>query len=229
MISFLKFPELTSLLLGLCGVLALVNGVEWFYLSLGIDHSRQDVNKPVISDIVFEEISNHEFVLPPKDSFSEFVERPLMIPGRRPVPEMTDEPLIPVLVNRGKIQIKLMGIVMSPNGMTALLQDGKGAYKNLPVNGTIDGWELNEMHPDRVILKQDDVREELKLRKPKPKKPIQDLRQKPTPNQKAQSDTGEAPATTPPTLGYPERNAGLRKDASGLPSPITGIETPENQ
>ncbi len=224
----LKYPGLTYLLLGLCGVLALVNGLESFYLKNGINHSWRTVKQPVEPDIVFEEISNHEFVLPPKDGFSEFVERPLMIPGRRPVPEMTDELVTPVPVNRGKIQIKLMGIVMSPDGMTALLQDGKGAYKNLPINGTIDGWEVDEMRSDRVFLKQDDVREELKLRKPKPKQPVQNLRQKPQANQKAQPDSGEAPAT-PGAPGNPERNAGLRKGDAGSPSPMPGMENPQGE
>ncbi len=172
---------MTHLLLGLCGVLILVNGAEWAYLMYGISQSRQIVEQPVDPNIEFDRIGSHEFVLPPKESFSEIVERPLMIQGRRAVSENSAEPIIAGPASRGDMQIRLMGVVMTPDGMTALMQDGKGAYQRLQIDGSIDGWELAEMHKDRVVLKQGGSREELKLRKPKPKEPLPVVRTHPQP------------------------------------------------
>lgn len=174
MIAMTKGPVLTHLLLGLCGGLILVVGAEWAYLSYGISQSRRIVKQPVDSDVMFDRIGSHEFVLPPKESFSEIVERPLMIQGRRPVLEEAEESIITGPVSQGDIQIWLMGIVMTPNGMIALLLDGKGDYKRLQIDEKIEGWEVGEMHADRVVLKQGGTTRILNLRdpnKPIPKNP----------------------------------------------------------
>lgn len=200
MISIIKVPTLNHLLCALCAGLILVNVAEWLYLERGIDQSRQIAVQPVDSNIVFDQVSVQEFSLPPKQSFSEIVERPLLIPGRRPLAQETEDSIKPVLVGRGKIQIKLMGIIMTPKGMNALLQDGKGAYLKLPVKGTIDGWELDELYADRVVLKQDDAREELKLYKPRPKNPIRQARNLPQPKQQARLRKEAIPPSIPETL-----------------------------
>lgn len=220
--------KLTRLLLGLCALLALLNGAEWYYLDHAIDRSRQSINRPVKSDLLFEKISKQEFVLPPKEKYSESVERPLMIQGRRPVPEVVEEPFKPPPAPVAKIQIKLMGIIMTPDGMTALLQDAKGAYKNLPINGAIDGWELNELHPDRVVLTQADVREELKLRKPKSKKPIRTPGQKPPPNQKSMPNPGQ-PFGLVPVPGQPGPALRMRRGGLLPPAPIPQAANPESE
>lgn len=172
-----KEPGLTHLLLGLCGVFALINGAEWVYLTYGISQTKKEIKKPVDSNVAFDKIGSHDFVLPPEESFSGIVERPVMIRGRRSVSEITPEPVAPV-VSRGNTQIKLMGIVMTPNGMTALLKNGKGAYKRLEIDGIFDGWELDELHADRVVLTRGGSTQELKLRKPKPKKQAANIRNK---------------------------------------------------
>ncbi|MGH8550095.1 MAG: hypothetical protein ACRERU_16130 [Methylococcales bacterium] len=177
-----KGPVLTHLLLGLCGLLALVNGAEWAYLSHGVNQSRQFLEQPVESDIVVDPVGRHDFVLPPKERFSDIVERPLLIQGRHPVPEEAEEPIITGPVNQGEIQIWLMGVVMTPNGMTALLLDGKGDYKHLQIDEKIEGWELDEMHADRVVLNQGGATRTLNLRdpnKPVPKSPPPVIQNKP--------------------------------------------------
>ncbi|MGR9106185.1 MAG: type II secretion system protein N [Gammaproteobacteria bacterium] len=181
-----KSPGFAFLLLALCGVLVLVNGAEWLYLKRGINRSKRVVEQPVESSIVFDRIDAREFVLPPKENFNEIVERPLMIQGRRPVPETKDTPIIQQPVRRPgeEIKIKLMGVVMTPKGTSALLQDAKGVYRRVEIEGTIDGWQLAELHEDRVVLEQGGEHEELKLRKPKPKNPIPTAVQKTPPKPK---------------------------------------------
>ena len=171
-----KAPSLMHLLVGFCGVLALVNIAEWAYLEYGIEQSRKIVEQPVDSNVSLGQIGAHEFVLPPKEAYSEIVERPVMIEGRHPVPEEAEQPILAAPVSRGDMKIKLMGIVKTPNGMIALLTDSKGAYQRVQIDSAIDGWEVDEMHEDRIVLSQGAEREEVKLRKPKPKNPLPNAR-----------------------------------------------------
>lgn len=181
-------PGLTQILLGLCGVFALANAAEWGYLRYGIAESRKSIDQPIEADVNFEAIGGHEFTLAPKQSFSDFVERPLMIEGRRPLPEEPEAPLAVAQVNLGELNVKLMGIVVAPDKKTAVFIDGKGAYQRLGKDGIIDGWELEGMKSDRVVLVQGGERREVRVWKPKPKTPppnlqqkVQDLREKMNP------------------------------------------------
>lgn len=208
-----KGPGLTHLLLGVCGLLALVNGAEWIYLKYGIEQSRNDVEQPVESNVVFEDVGMREFSLPPKENFAEIVERPVMIEGRRPVPEEELVPVVAQAVNKGPMKIKLMGIVMSPNGMTALLEDSKGKYHRVQIDGTVEGWELDEMHKDKVVLKQGNSSEELKLHKPKPKKPVPVGRQQLLQQQRQQQTRQPATAVQVPAIQQQAQKP--RKGGSG--------------
>jgi hypothetical protein len=192
------------LLLGLCGGLALLGGAEWAYLSYRVGQSRQILEQPVDSNVEFDPLGSREFVLPPKDSFSEIVERPLMIQGRRPVSEEAEEPILAGPVSQGDIQIWLMGVVMTPNGMTALLVDGKGNYKRLQIDEKFEGWEVDEMHADRVVLKQGTTTRILNLRdpnKPRPRNPAPVVQNRPPqPKPAVPMKPGQRPVV-PQTLG----------------------------
>lgn len=209
MIAVTKGLGLTHLLLGLCGVLILVDGVEWAFLNNRINQSRGIVKQPVESGVSLDWIGGHEFLLPPKQSFSEFVERPLMVQGRRPVSEPGAEPVVAGPVIRGEMQIKLMGIVMTPDGITALMQDGTGAYHRLQIDGMIDGWELAEMYSDRVVLKQGGSREEVRLRKPKPKEPLPVSRTQPQSKPTVPKKTGQPSAVVPNLVRPPLQKPGI--------------------
>ncbi len=204
-------PVLTHLLLGLCGVLMLLNAVEWAYLNYSIGQSRKVLEQPVVADLEFDLIGSHEFVLAPKESFPEFVERPLMIEGRRPVAEAAEAPVTSAPVDQANLQIKLMGVVTAPAGTTAVLKDSKGAYQRLQVNGTIDGWDVDEIQGDRLILNQGGTRQELRVWKPKPKGPLRDLRKKPK-----DKDPGEKPKPKipPEPVKQPRQKEALKQNGS---------------
>jgi hypothetical protein len=201
-------PVLTHLLLGLCGVLIVLNGVEWAYLNYRIGQSREVLEQPIVADLEFERIGSHDFVLAPKENFAEFVERPLMIEGRRPVADAPEASAVTAPVDQGNLQIKLMGVVTTPVGTTAVLKDSKGAYQRLQVNGTIDGWDVEEIQGDRLILNQGGTRQELKVWKPRPKAPHRELRKKVSQRVKPK------PNVPPPQVKQPQQHEALKQNGS---------------
>ena len=104
------------------------------------------------------------------ETFSEMVERPLFVAGRRPMEEQAetaDAGTEPVFT--GKLNIKLMGVISVPEGKTVLFVDSAGKYSRAEQDDTIEGWRVSEVQFDRVVLEQSGAVEELLLRKPKPK------------------------------------------------------------
>ncbi len=160
---------LTHLLAGLCALFASINIGEWVFLRYGISEKKVFMERPVKSNISFEKLGSHDFVLPPEESFEDVIERPLMVRGRRPVDEQQPQKEVAVPVQNQNSRIQLMGVISTPEGMTALLVDGAGKYKRVKLNGQIDGWDVTELQGDKVILVQGASRQELLLRKPKPK------------------------------------------------------------
>ena len=111
------------------------------------------------------EIKSYE--LPNKEAYTEMVERPLFLEGRRPVVE---EPQEQPAADNTPLTIKLMGVVFSPGANMALFIDDKGKYKRVKLNDAINGWKLAQIKSDRAIMEQNGSTEELKLVKPRPKK-----------------------------------------------------------
>jgi hypothetical protein len=110
------------------------------------------------------------FAFPDIGEFEELVQRPLFIEGRRP-PEESAGDEGPIVKPHTPLNAKLMGVVFSPRGVTALLVDAKGKYQRVRKGGVVDNWTLVELHRDRVILEQDGERQELLLLKKRPKVP----------------------------------------------------------
>lgn len=162
---------LTHLLIGLCALVTLIVAAEWVVVRIGVNKSRALMERPVKSNYAFDSMERVEFSLPPEEIFEEIIERPLMIRGRRPVDETTVVPEAPVVAAKTDLKMKLMGVIMTPAGMTALLQDSSGKYKRVKLNGQLEGWEVTELKADKVVLTQGNNRQELMLRKPKPKIP----------------------------------------------------------
>ncbi|QJD30695.1 hypothetical protein [Methylococcus geothermalis] len=156
--------RLSLLLAGVCAALALLLVAEWF--SVDRLHHIPQVSKTVDKDNAEKpEIGLFEF--PDLGEFEEMVERPLFVEGRRPPPEIVEEP--PPPVSRTPLDLKLMGIIFSPTGKTALLVDPKGKYKRVKQGGVVGGWVLKELKTDGVVMQQDGETKELPLLKVKPK------------------------------------------------------------
>jgi hypothetical protein len=63
--------------------------------------------------------------------------------------------------------IKVMGVVMTPDVITVLVKDSADSYHRLRVNESVNGWTLDEIQPNWVIMKQGEVRQQIKLHKPR--------------------------------------------------------------
>lgn len=112
--------------------------------------------------------AEEEFELPALDEYEQMTERPLFMENRRPGSEIVAEtappPLPPTPMN-----LKLMGVVVTPENKMALLTDAKGKYKRLRVQEHLEGWVLVELKTDRVTLQQGEKHEDLPLLKIRPK------------------------------------------------------------
>lgn len=97
------------------------------------------------------------FDLPPLDSFSTTIERPLFTQGRRP----SALPAVPRKEGaRGPIpaqapKLTVAGIAIAGGRKIALVQmDGARDLLPLPVGGEVAGWTVAEILPDRVRLRR---------------------------------------------------------------------------
>ena len=132
-------PELrlSLLLAAICAGLGLLLVGEWYsvdrMLRLPQASKTADRDDEDMPDIGF-------FEFPDLGEFEEMVERPLFVEGRRPPPEVVEEPPPPVA--RTPLDLKLMGMVFSPSGKTALLVDPKGKYKRVKEGGIVEGLSL---------------------------------------------------------------------------------------
>ncbi|MDF9392813.1 MULTISPECIES: hypothetical protein [Methylococcus] len=156
--------RLSLLLASVCAGLGLLLVVEWY----SMDRIYRIPEVPKVADKAgADEPELAPFEFPDLGEFEELVERPLFVEGRRPPPEVVEEPPPPVA--HTPLDLKLMGLIFSPAGKTALLVDPKGKYKRVKEGGIVSGWVLKELKTDRVILQQDGEIKELLLLKAKPK------------------------------------------------------------
>jgi hypothetical protein len=110
-----------------------------------------------------------------EDDYSDLVERPMFIKGRKPVNEPEPENT-PVAVTQ-KMDVfvwDLTGIFTSPKGTTAFLNRTnakveKDNYRKIKVGDVLDGWKMMEVQLDKVILTQANETKILLLRKSKSK------------------------------------------------------------
>ncbi|UZR28680.1 hypothetical protein [Methylococcus mesophilus] len=156
--------RLSLLLAAACAGLGLLVVVEWY----SVDRMHRIPQVPKAADKAAEDQPDlAPFEFPDLGEFEELVERPLFVEGRRPPPEVVEEP--PPPVSRTPLDLKLMGMIFSPTGKTALLVDPKGKYKRVKEGGVVGGWVLKELKTDGVVMQQDGETKELPLLKAKPK------------------------------------------------------------
>lgn len=138
------------------------------------------------------------FALPPVDDFSAFVDRPLFLEGRKPVVE-TEQAQETVQEDKTPLDLSLMGVMLSHQGQIAILAEASGKNRRVKVGGTIAGWRLVELKPDRVTMQRGEERRELPLMKPKPKGPgSAGAPAQPVPPGAARPGRGQQHAAPPP-------------------------------
>ncbi len=158
--------KLISLLLAVCAVLAVIAIAEWVYAEYSYRElltSIEDIDE--VEDEV-ETLPEIKLAEKPLESYSHMVNRPLFTEGRKPVEETNDTPTEEFT---GNIELELTGVVETPEGVTAMLRD-KLKQKNYRARkgDNVEGWDVDDVLDDKVIVRRGANRKELPLRKPRP-------------------------------------------------------------
>ncbi len=125
-----------------------------------------------------ESLPNLDLTETSEDSYSDLVERPLFIKGRKPVSEPEPENTSTAIVKRTDVfNWDLTGIYATPKIVTVFFSRtnakvAKDNYRKCKLNDEVDGWKVSEIHPDNVVLTQAGENKTLQLRKAKPKSPV---------------------------------------------------------
>jgi general secretion pathway protein N len=105
-------------------------------------------------------MSGTHFAVEPLETYAEVTERPLFSPSRRsPPPQLA----------QGKQTdaggLVLSGIILTSDARVALVQSGKTApAKRLTEGQEIEGWSVQSILPDRIVLRRGATEHELKLK-----------------------------------------------------------------
>lgn len=145
---------------------------EWFAGGENTDAVQREAKTVETQD---EELPSLDLEAKSEDEYSDLVERPLFIKGRKPVaePEAENAPVAEVKRNEAFVW-NLTGVFATPKGVTAFFSRINGKvekdnYRKLKIGGEIDGWKLSEIYPDKVVFSQAGEIKTLSLRKAKPK------------------------------------------------------------
>ncbi len=139
------------------------------------------------------------FRMPPQQRFSELVERPPFTQSRRP-PEVSAQPQVRQEAPRRDLKLTLIGVILQPSQQYALVQrPGKKAALRLAKGEKIDGWQVEGILPDRLILSQAKEVVELELKDAKIKRPKAKRRQ-PRQARSAEATEPRPAATANPAL-----------------------------
>jgi len=186
-----------------CIALAVAVAVE---LTSGNDVRLSPQSKEVTKDVVVLEKTVLPADLPPLSEFDETIERPLFHPTRRPVlSAATAQPNRPPSSLPGGYSLR--GIVMTPAGRTALFQTQRDdEYLRVKKGEAIEGWTIDEINPDHVLVRQNDVVETWKFEhKPQPVRPAsRTVRNQPVP----QPNSAKVKAVSRPKVSGPSDGIG---------------------
>lgn len=111
------------------------------------------------------------FRMPPQQSFTELVERPPFTQSRRP-PTVAVRTAAKVEAPRRDLKLTLIGVILHADKQVALVQKpGRQEILRLARGEKVDGWQVEGILPDRVVLSQSKNVVELELKDAKIKRP----------------------------------------------------------
>ncbi len=100
--------------------------------------------------------------LPAVDAFSGIAARTLFNPTRRPIEPPAEAKAIPAVKPS---RFSLVGVLISDGLRMALIRRGRASdYTRVEEGQEIDGWRIERIVPDRVVIRKGDTREELILK-----------------------------------------------------------------
>lgn len=118
--------------------------------------------------------------LPAQGKYHEIDARPLFVATRRPEPPIPEEPAAEPPPSGPEKKFLLLGVAISPVGTIVLLRPEGPNAKTVRVKPgeMLDGWALDKVFPNRVVIRQGQTTRELKLARqnrptrPKPGRPV---------------------------------------------------------
>lgn len=204
-------------LIALNALLVFVLAGEWFTESNTVNAPQRETKTLEAQD---EELPSLDLEAKSEDEYSDLVERPLFIKGRKPVAEpQAENAPVPEVKRTEAFVWNLTGVFSTPKGVTAFFSRINGKvekdnYRKLKLGGDIDGWKLSEIYPDKVVFSQAGEIKTLSLRKAKPK----NLPPAPVASVASTNQNHRPPPTRPEV-------AQLAVPAQGMPAPA--LQTPE--
>lgn len=154
------------------GVLA----IEVYLTTQPIDAAALTVQKKNVT-VLQEEATDLNLSDPSEDNYSDLVERPMFIKGRKPVEEpIPEEMALATAQKTENVNWELIGIYSTPKGTTAFFSRSNGRlpkdnFRKCKLGDALDGWHLSEINENAVSLTQGTETKKLPLRKMKPKNP----------------------------------------------------------
>lgn len=104
------------------------------------------------------------FSMPPLESFSQIIDRPLFSVSRRPEEAVE---VAPKAAQQGRAQAHgfiVKGIIIAENTRVALiLRKGAKSMMQIAEGQVIDGWTVATILPDRVVFRRGNVSNEVKI------------------------------------------------------------------
>ncbi len=169
----LKLIKLLAAICAFLSIIILCEGLYALYAQKNLLASIQSSGKQKNAAV---ELPAIELTKQPETSYTELVNRPLFITGRRPVAEPDSKDAKPAAVASQTFNWALNGVYTHKKGLYVLLSRtntkvAKDNFRKVTKESDIDGWKLTEIYKDKIVVSQGDQTKELPLRKPKPKTP----------------------------------------------------------
>lgn len=212
-----------SLLLGLgCLAMLIIIGAEWFYVEQYRIKFLSRINEVEGGAFDVDKVPEFKGLKKPISEYIQIANRPLFIEGRKPVPEEEKLDEGEVLAVVEDFDLSLIGVVSTPNGVFALMEDPKAKdrqdrFFKAKQNELIHDWEVAKIWDDKVVMRHDKEITEVALSKPKPKslpKKAKKPRRNPFANAKKNRRRPKPRNQIPPKPGQipmPDANANLRR------------------
>ncbi len=181
-------------LIAVCAGLALLMLAEWFIFAPSANPSLPARTGGVGTEPTA--AAGGDFELPAIEQFAETVERPLFSESRRPGPKDAATAEAGPAPAESPSQLKLSAVVLAPGHKIAVLKNTTTNKVQRVVQGDDwNGWTLQEVRRDGVVLRQQGQEQTLKLvREPGPKTPTP----RTPPTQPAARTPPAGPGQTPP-------------------------------
>jgi general secretion pathway protein N len=102
------------------------------------------------------------FRMAPRREFRETLARPLFAATRRPPPKETEPE--PEKVEPAPVKARLLGVIITPEGRTALVSLPTASdIVQLTIGQRLEGWSLEQILPDRIILRRGALTQEVEI------------------------------------------------------------------